>query len=372
MLKRAVLLSLPLALSACPGGTAEGEGEGDEGEGEEGEGDEGEGEEGEGDVGEGEGEGEGDACPLVDPCAGVLVDADAVTFGTGAVTVGGTTFTVGTTTRAEVNTALGEGVADVANAFRVTHCPNRLVFQYVDADGALTTEPAAAGADVLSRVLTLADSTATATNGAAIGGAVPDGIPTASAPVGDGEIRFFGPGGLQLLVDSSGDVAQLGAFLPQTANAWTLPITLESDDQALSTLVKGSTFAEANALLGDAFDANGVVDAGGFIGNVQVRIWSSSGVRIAGLCGRDPCSDTTEISSITLSPPFFGKDGSVGIGATRAEVELDVGTGTEDGNVIVYGDSSGFGDPALGVIYVQDTDCVERAAAFIFGYVSLN
>jgi hypothetical protein len=49
----------------------------------------------------------------------------------------------------------------------------------------------------------------------------------------------------------------------------------------------------------------------------------------------------------------------------------------EDGSIglrMLDGDEDpfGFGDPALGVVYVQDTQCVERAAGFIFNYFNPN
>ncbi len=44
--------------------------------------------------------------------------------------------------------------------------------------------------------------------------------------------------------------------------------------------------------------------------------------------------------------------------------DLAVGGGDED--------AFRLGDPALGVVYVQDSQCVERAGAFIFNYVNPN
>ena len=129
------------------------------------------------------------------------------------------------------------------------------------------------------------------------------------------------------------------------------------------------------ALLGSAFDTTGVLTIAGRFGSVdvQVRIWAAAGIRVAG-AGDGACGENTAISSITLSPPFLGKDGTVGIGSTRAEVEADVGAGTVSGDVVVYGDEDpfGLGDPALGVVYVEDTQCVERAAALVFNYFDPN
>jgi hypothetical protein len=105
---------------------------------------------------------------------------------------------------------------------------------------------------------------------------------------------------------------------------------------------------------------------------VYVRIWASAGVRIAGVC-LGGCGESTRITSITLSPPFLGKDAAVGIGSTRAEFEADVdnvqnGGAADSNGVVVYGGSS----PALGVFYAQDGSCTERVAGLVFGYVNPN
>jgi len=157
------------------------------------------------------------------------------------------------------------------------------------------------------------------------------------------------------------------AFKPQAGDVWTLPIGLAADAQDIGGLGRGSTFGAFAERLGDAWDTTGEITlAGGFI-RVQVRIWAAAGVRIAGTCSRGACDETTTVSNVTLSPPFVGQDGSLGIGATRADLEASVGTGADDDGVIVYGEPSQTGD-ALGVVYVRDTQCVERAAAFVFNY----
>jgi hypothetical protein len=356
------------------GGDADGnEGDGDESEGE-GEGEalgEGEGEE------PGEGEGEADPCPLADVCAGV-VPSGSLTFGNGGVVdVAGAALAVGTTRRADVEVALGSGTPDAENPFRVTYCSRGVSVQYVDGDGTIEQAPSPTGSDVLARVLTLPGAAASAANGAQIGEPPPNATPTARVAVGAGEMLFFAPAGLSVLLDDAGDVVQLTAYRAQDRDIWTLPLVLRSDEQSLGGVARGATFAELADVLGDAPDATGVVTLSRGAGQVfvQVRIWASAGIRVAGLCDGGVCNESTEISSITVSPPFLGRDQALGIGSTRAEVDAAVGTtGSLDGNVVVYGepDLFGFGDPALGVVFVQDTQCVERAAAFVMNYVSLD
>jgi len=278
---------------------------------------------------------------------------------------------VGTSTRADVEAAIGTGLADAVNPFRVTYCGLAARVEYVDADGAIALTGAAAATDRVARVLTLNGASAAAL-GVSIGAAPPDTAATATVTVGDGDIRFYAADGLSLL-SAGGLVTQITAFRPQDRDVWTIPLTLASDEQSLQNVDRDSTFGDAAALLGTAHDAQGVIAVGGIVGNVLVRIWASAGVRIAGRCGSNCANaDATGIDSITLSPPFLGKDAGVGIGSSRAEVEADVGTGEgpDSNNVVVYGDEDplGFNDPALGVVYVQDTQCVERAAALIFNY----
>jgi hypothetical protein len=160
---------------------------------------------------------------------------------------------------------------------------------------------------------------------------------------------------------------------------WTLPITLENNDQRLSTLTRDGNFGDAAALLGTAHDTEGVLVVSGI--NVLVRIWSSAGIRIAGRCNNTCVSNPNGagIDSITLSPPFLGRDAGAGIGSTRAELEADIGAGNNNGaadsnGVVVYGDEDplGFGDPALGVVYAQDGQCEERAVGLLFNYANPN
>ena len=221
-------------------------------------------------------------------------------------------------------------------------------------------------------MLSLDGATATGL-GTAIGQAPPAAASTATVAITGGEIRFHGPDGLSaLMVD--GRVSQFTAFKPQTTNNWTIPLTLEDNDQKLGTLTRGSTFAAAATLLGSAHDATGQVVVASPIGPItaQVRIWASAGIRIVGTC-LGACSESTAITSITLSPPFLGKDGTVGIGASRADLELDVGDPENGGapdsaGVVVY---KGAGrTPALGGVFAEGSACVERVGGFVFGYVN--
>jgi hypothetical protein len=254
-----------------------------------------------------------------------------------------------------------------------------VVVQYVDADGSISSTAVAATTDRVARVLTFNGAAATAV-GASIGSAPPVRAATATATVGDGDIRFFATDGISLLT-SGGVVSQVTAFKVQDRDVWTLPLTLESNDQRLSTLTRDGTFGAAAALLGSAHDAEGVIAVGGVVGNVLVRIWSSAGIRIAGRCGSSCVSNPNGagIDSITLSPPFLGRDAGVGIGSTRAELEADVGAANNNGaadenGIVVYGDEDllGFGDPALGAVYAQDSQCTERVVGLLFNYATAN
>jgi hypothetical protein len=300
-----------------------------------------------------------------------------VTFSApGTATIDGDTITIGTSTRREVDAALGTGVVDGDNAFRVYHCQSGVLVQYVDADGTLSTEPAASSSDVVARIVTVTGANAAAGT-ARLGELAPTVEGATVADVGDGEIRFSRVAGRSFLVDAAGVLTQIAAFKPQTGDLgnpgiWTLPIGLANDAQDLNNLGRGATFADFDALLGSDWDTTGEI--GLVLATVQVRIWASAGIRIAGVCEGGfaaVCDETTPVSNVTLTPPFFGRDGALGIGATRAEIEAETGTGTVDGGVVVYGDPSPSGD-ALGVVYVQDSACVDRAAAFVFNYFNPN
>jgi hypothetical protein len=115
--------------------------------------------------------------------------------------------------------------------------------------------------------------------------------------------------------------------------------------------------------------------------NTLIRIWASAGIRMVGRCPLlSNCSDpgAVQIDTITLTPPFLGRDAGVGIGSSRAEVEADVGSGAarDDNGVVVYGDPSltdflqRRGATALGVVYAQDSACVERAVGLVFNYIT--
>ncbi|MFZ9890008.1 MAG: hypothetical protein ACO3JL_21130, partial [Myxococcota bacterium] len=307
------------------------------------------------------------SCDVIAPCAGVS-PTGTVSFGTnGVVTFSGGTLTLGQSSRAQVEALLGAGLNDDDNPWRTHYCAAGVRIQYVDADGSLSTSPSASQQDKVARVLTLAGSDATAqTPSASIGAAAPSAAPTAVIAVGDGEVRYFGPQGIALGVGSDGKVTQISAFRVQDRDVWTLPLVLSADGQKLSTLQRGSTFADAVAVLGDGWDGTGEINLG-FL-RYQARVWYAAGVRIVGRCATSGCDEQTPISSFTLTPPFGGADEGIGIGATRGELEAHLGeSGTDDGDVVVYGQSSASGD-ALGVIYVKDTDCVEYVAGFVFNY----
>lgn len=78
---------------------------------------------------------------------------------------------------------------------------------------------------------------------------------------------------------------------------------------------------------------------------------------------------------IALSPPFLGRD--AGVGSTRASWRPTLARATtaarRRGNgVVVNGseDPLGVRDPALGVVYAQDSQCEEHAAGLLFNYAN--
>jgi hypothetical protein len=378
------LLLLVSMLAACPDDVPAGEGEGDVAEGEgdagEGEGDvepgEGEGDvgEGEGDPGEGEGEGEVEPCPRASVCASPPTGSVAIAGGAApTVTVGGTTVTIGSSTRTVVEDGLGVGIAEL-NGFRVVYCDAGIVVLYVDNDGTLSLSDQEAGpVDVVARVLTLSGATAASTTPAMSVGGAAAASPGASASGDFGGFSVYHASGVAALTNAAGGVTSLVAFKPQaTAAAWTLPLTLtdNKNTQALGSLSPGDqSFADAESVLGAAYDAQGEVQVNGFL-RLFVRIYSSTGIRLAGICS-GACSANTTISQITVSSPFLGTtSGGVGIGSSRADVQSVVTSTPTEGDVTSYGNTNPIGGGGLGVFYIEDTQCVERAAGYVLNFVN--
>jgi hypothetical protein len=363
-----------------------GEGEGEQGG--EGEGEqigEGEGEEGEGEgeqVGEGEGEGEGeeeppDPCPLASACTSAPT-LDVVFSSSGAnptVTVdGGTAIAIGNTRSAAASVLTPSAITDAGNPYRTRSCASGLQVQYVDMDGvydALTAKQS----DAVARII--AGPEAHATYGdVIIGEPLPAGTAGSRTDITGGAVIFQASEGMEILVDDDDTVVGLVAYKPQTSDKWTLALNLTPTGGSLGSLTTGSsTFADAASVLGTAYDSQGVatVEVSFFTQDVFIRTWAALGVRLAGLCDGS-CSNPNSItiSSITVTPPFLGKDGAVGLGAPRADVDdlLGVNGNEDDNGITVYGPSD-LGDSPLGVAYMTDTQCEDRAATFIVGYASL-
>jgi hypothetical protein len=382
---RGILVSALLSMSmlmACPDDGPSGEGEGDTSEGEgdpgEGEGDPGEGEgegdpgEGEGDLGEGEGEGDVGECARPPVCPSAPNGSVVIAGGASpTVTTGGAVITIGQSTRTVVEDGLGVGVAEL-NGFRVVYCDAGIVVQYVDNDGSLSTTQTAGPVDVVARVLTLNGATASSTSPAMSVGGATAASPGAATSGDVGGVSVYHTTGISALTNAAGSVTSLIAFKPQvSAAAWTLPLTLTDDKstQSLGSLTPaGQSFAQAEAVLGDAYDAQGEIQVNNFI-RLFVRIYASTGIRLAGICNGG-CSENTAISQITVSPPFLGTTtGGVGIGSPRTDVEGVVTSTATDGDVTSYGNTSPFGGGGLGVVYIEDSFCVERAAAYVLNYV---
>ncbi|HEY4223788.1 MAG TPA: hypothetical protein VGO62_20670 [Myxococcota bacterium] len=372
-------------LSGCPAAVeGEGEGEGAAGEGEgaaagEGEGaaaGEGEGAaagEGEGEGAAGEGEGEGGACAVAPTCASA--PTSTLTFNAAggsnpAVVIdNGAPISVVGGTRQSVVAALGAGVNDGAsgtaagNVFHVDYCAAGIQVQYVDGDGTFdAASGAGANTDVIARIQTLPGASLTA----------PSVLATGSYSAGGGTVSFDAAKGVEEISDAGGALQSLVLFQPQPGDNWGshLALNLSPDHESLGSLSLGDTFGDAIALLGDNFDADGTteIDVGITI-TVRIVIWASTGIRLAGIC-QHACDDNVTLNSIDLAPPFLGVDGSgVGLGASKAdlEAELGAGDGPDSNGITVYG-STGLQHKPLGVLYVQDSQCTERVATVIMGY----
>jgi hypothetical protein len=348
------------------------------------------------DAGENAADGGTGSCGPVDPCDGVVADGTALTFNGGAaptVNVGANVFTIGVDTRAAVEAVLGTGVASTTTAYRVYYCDKGLVFSYVDDQSAGVMDGTANGADGLARVSATSNANASTSEGAAIGDLRTDALADMGAETsssytvpGDsgGQADFFYNVGLSFL-SLNGTVAGITAARPLGADHFGLVLDLAGSKLGAGgtevvadfpLLRAGTAFSALDAKLGTAFDVEGDLTSGG--NTYFLRIYAAAGIRFAGLCDGTDCSGAN-IQSIVLSSPFLGKDSNgIGLGSTRAEVEAlytvdsvqtDATSGAE---MTVYeGDGLVVGNLKFGVIYAENSSCVERVAALVLNYIDI-
>jgi len=307
----------------------------------------------------------------------VAVGASTVVLDTvnQAVVVDGDSFAIGDATRGEIEAALGVGVADGENTFWSNHCAERLQLQYADDvdTGADLFEGTASAGDVLARVVVLEDGTASTSAGTSLGDTRAAAVAAEATSVThdrSGLTLDFSPSKGLLVVSRGGNVVGITLARAQDADYWSLPIDLPEGVVGGIT-IGDATFNDVTDVLGDGFDAESRVSFAGPIGDVfaRVRIYPALGVRLVGVCLFGACGTGSDVSQIALSPPYMGLTSDaipVGIGSSRADVDAALGTGeTNEDGITVYDTQP----EAVGVVFTQAEDCVERAAAIILGYV---
>ena len=134
------------------------------------------------------------------------------------------------------------------------------------------------------------------------------------------------------------------------------------------------------AAFGSTPEAEGevTVDVGGNSVDLLMMSYSVLGLRFTGTSsqysGGNPLTgDDRKVFTAVITPPFQGSDNGIGIGATRAEVETRFGSAyasemDAEGRTL---EKYNAGGKKLGVVYVDDTACVERAALFFVNLIDL-
>jgi hypothetical protein len=138
----------------------------------------------------------------------------------------------------------------------------------------------------------------------------------------------------------------------------------------------GSTLTQIRAAFGAAPDADGdmSVTIGAIPVNVVVLSYSVLGLRFSGPASQTAAGESRKVYTAVVTSPFQGKDGTIGIGSSRADVETRFGAGTAgtpDGEGrVLYKYTAG--SRKLGVYYVWDASCAQRAAVFIVNLIEAN
>lgn len=330
-------------------------------------------------------------CPQTPTCPAVARASTPVTLrsnnGTPQLVVGNGTFVVGQSTRSQIEAVLGAGVPDANNPFRNSYCNAMIAIQYTDdRDGDNVFTGTADGNDILARVVSLENADIRAEGN---GGSVAEGgqagqigniFGTAAtyALNNGGQIRFYPTSGVQVLSNASGTVTSLGIFRPTGSDLWGANIdfangALSNNNGTINTEV--ASFSDLDAVFGTNYDAEGIVDIGFSFIFAYVRTYSALGLRFAGVCSTnenfgDPCDSNLTINNIAITPPFFGKDGTLALGTAEADFIARFGASTPAASangVDVY-----TSNKQIGVAYVQDEQCVERAVAFVLNFQELD
>lgn len=140
-------------------------------------------------------------------------------------------------------------------------------------------------------------------------------------------------------------------------------------------LATGSTLTQIRATFGDAPDAEGetAVTIGTNNVNLVVLSYSALGLRFSGGATQIQSGDSRRILSTIVSIPFQGRDSNgIGIGSSRAEMNAAFGppVGTETGESGVTLHRYLTGNRKTGVVYAEDSTCVERIAMIALNLIS--
>lgn len=322
-------------------------------------------------------------CAVADPC-GAVAATQTATLNTGATSsfsINGTTFQIGTATRGEIETALGVAVIDDTNPFRAYLCNSRLDLRFVDdidEDGLF--EGNATPEDVLSRVLTMSDSPAATSGGVSLGASQTAATATMTAPTnhtGQGfDFDFDFDQGFS--VRSQGGVVQaISLFLPQANDfvAMTFSPTAFTLSDGTTTVGLGDDDDDIEAALGSSWDTEAIVQEAQFNSFATARVYGAYGIRVGNICAFGNCGS---VDTFILSSPYLGVDANgIGLGSTQTEVEAIYGvfnrtvgeSENEDENVHVYRPDPQDDEIEVGVLYVQDEDCIKRVAAVVLPHI---
>ena len=283
------------------------------------------------------------------------------------------------------------------NNFAIVYCSEGLVFYYADNLSAAASSKGALGDDDAlykmtafgpfagqsddSPQLSIGSSTTKLNNAWGTADFVGEGQSLSGGP---GSFHFFYTG--QSALVNADQISSISIFKAQSPSG-TLDavvdfaagsvgsISVTNTTVATVPVPDGSTISETRTAFGAEPEADGdsSVSVGSNSVDVFVLSYSNLGVRFSGLANpfMGPSGEDRKLFTAILSPPFQGKDGDVGIGSSKAEVEGLFGAPYDseagDDGTVLY--KYNVGQRKAGVIYTQDSDCTYRAIVFIVNLI---
>lgn len=338
--------------------------------------------------------------PTFTACDGVNPSGSShtlVTSGTPGIT-GSHAFNIGAT-RTDVQTAMGAAVETAAafNTFAVVYCAEGLILYFADdlsASGTTAHEGELSATDRLYKItafgnfngatdsgLALDDTAAEATTAFGAADYTGSGASVAGA---SGEYRFWYAGHSALLID--GAVETISVHAPQAPTgtlddalsfaSGTIGAVTVSHNTVVIPIPTGSSLATARSAFGATPEADGdmAITIGAIPIDVVVLSYSVLGLRFSGPADQTANGENRKLYTAVVTAPFQGKDGTIGIGSSRTDVETRFGAGTagdpDAEGRILYRYTAG--SRKLGVYYVWDEACVQRAALFIVNLIEAD